>query len=194
MRCSISFKFKKGLIPMSHVFNSIVSISLLASGLCISGESSSSKTTTVEAPSTISTQTALVQQFFNAYSSNNVSELSQIMAKDYSIENASDIHEITYSKYSEMSKNIKVRASAMHKALPNFSLDVKEVFSNGNKVFAKTVISGLQKGQFLGTVPSNKPIHIHIYSVFTIKNDKIVKISEMWNELSIMKQLGCVVL
>lgn len=138
--------------------------------------------------------TLLVEDFFLAYENNDIPFINKIMAKNYSISNAADIHEMTYSKYSEMSKNIKVRIGAMHKALPEFSLQVKEIIANGNKVFAKTVISGIQKGEFLGSAPTNKPIHIHIYSVFTLEDGKIHSISEMWNELSIMKQLGCVVL
>lgn len=136
----------------------------------------------------------LVEDFYLAYQNNDSSFLNKIMAKNYGISNAADIHEMNYSKYSEMSKNIKVRVGAMHKALPDFALEVKEVYSDANKVFSKVVISGIQKGDFLGAAATNKPIHINIYAVFTIENGKIAHISEMWNELSIMKQLGCVVL
>lgn len=138
--------------------------------------------------------TLLVEDFYTAYQNNDIPVLNKIMAKNYTISNAADIHEISYSKYSEMSKNIKVRVGAMHKALPDFALEVKEIFSDGNKIFSKVVISGIQKGNFLGAAPTNKPIHINVYAVFTVENDQIVQISEMWNELSIMKQLGCVAL
>jgi predicted ester cyclase len=136
----------------------------------------------------------VIEDFYLAYQNNDTSFFSKIMDKNYGISNAAEIHEMSYSKYSEMSKNIKVRVQAMHKALPNFSLEVKELFSDGNKVFSKVTISGIQKGEFLGTVPTNKPIHINVYAVFTVEDNKIQHISEMWNELSVMRQLGCVML
>lgn len=136
----------------------------------------------------------VVKKFLECYQNNDNQKLITLLAKDYTVTNTSEVNERTYCKYNEMSKNLKVRLKSLHSALPSFSLEIKQLLSEEDKVFAKYTISGLQKGSFLGASPTKKPVHINIQSVFTVKYGKITHMSEMWNELSIMRQIGCVVL
>lgn len=144
--------------------------------------------------STYENEKQLVMKFYDSVQNNDLQGLSSILAADYQVTNAGDIQELSYSKFTEMSKNLKIRVTALHKALPGFSLVVSEVLVDGTKVIAKSTLSGVQKGTFLGVAPTNKLIHIKCLSIFTIQDDKIKEISEMWNELSVMKQLGYIVL
>ena len=136
----------------------------------------------------------IVQTFYEIMQHGNTQDLNSILASDYHMINAGEIQDSSYSKFTEMSKNIKVRIMALHKALPDFRLDVSEVLADGNKVLARVTISGIQAGSFLGIVPTNKPIHIKCFDIFTIKEGKITYIAEIWNELSVMKQLGYIIL
>jgi predicted ester cyclase len=92
-----------------------------------------------------------------------------------------------------MSKNLKIRAAALKKAFPDYTLQYGDFVYDGNKVVATITLSGTQKGPFLGIAPTNKPIHLKFVDIFTIENGKIVEISQMWNELSVMKQIGYIV-
>lgn len=136
----------------------------------------------------------VVTDFYNTLQTNDIQKLSTLLVPDYHVVNSGDLQDSSYSKFTEMSKNLKVRMIALHKALPDFKLDVSELLADGNKVLARVTISGVQKGSFLGIGPTNKPIHIKLFDVFTIKDGKIIHIAEMWNELSVMKQLGYIVL
>ena len=108
--------------------------------------------------------------------------------------NFGEIAETSYSKFTEMSKNLKVRVGALHKALPDLDVKINEVLAERNKVMVQATISGIQKGDFMGIAPTNKPVHIKFISVLTIRDEKIQMISEMWNEINVMKQLGFIVL
>jgi predicted ester cyclase len=136
----------------------------------------------------------IVLGFYKAMQDNNPDKLNSFLALDYQIINAGEVQESPYSKFTEMSKNLTIRTTALHKALPNFKLDVSEILVDGNKVLARVTISGIQKGVFLGIIPMQQPIHIKFFDLITLKDEKIVHIAEMWNELSIMKQLGYIVL
>jgi len=139
-------------------------------------------------------QRELVQKFYTALQDNDADALKELLASDYHVVNAGEVQDSSYSKFTEMSKNIKVRMLALHKALPNFTLTISDVLIDDNKALARVSISGLQQGPFLGIVPTQKPIHIKFFDLFTFKDGKISHIAEMWNELSVMRQLGYIVL
>lgn len=137
---------------------------------------------------------SIVLNFYNIMQNNEVQKLTNLLNSDYTVINSGDLQDSSYSKFTEMSKNLKVRIMALHSALPDFKLEVSELLADENKVLARITISGIQKGPFLGIAPTNKPIHIKLFDVFTIKDGKIIHLAEMWNELSVMKQLGYIVL
>lgn len=136
----------------------------------------------------------VVLKFYEALQNNNPEALKELVTYDYHVVNAGEVQDSSYSKFTEMSKNLKVRMTSLHTALPNFTLDISELLVDGNKVLARVTISGLQQGSFLGITPTQKPIHIKFFDLFTFKDGKISHIAEMWNELSVMKQLGYIVL
>lgn len=136
----------------------------------------------------------VVLDFFTAFKRNDTQMIGELLSPNYRVTNFGEIKETTYSKFTEMSKNLKVRISALHKALPDFDLKIEEMITERNKVMVQVSISGVQKGDFMGIAPTNKPIHLKFFATFTIRDDKIISISEMWNELNVMKQLGFIVL
>jgi steroid delta-isomerase-like uncharacterized protein len=125
---------------------------------------------------------------------NDIQRFGSLITPDYKVTCSGDIQDSPYSRFTEMSKNLKIRIMALHKALPEFKLEVSELFAEEDKVFAKVTISGVHKGNFLGISPTNKPILLKFFHVFTLKEGKIVHLAEMWNELSVMKQLGDIIL
>jgi steroid delta-isomerase-like uncharacterized protein len=136
----------------------------------------------------------VVLDFYNIMQTNETQGLGALITPDYRVVNAGDLQDSSYSKFTEMSKNLKIRIIALHKALPDFKLEISDLITEGDKVMARVTISGVQKGTFLGINPTNKPIHIKFFNVFTIKDGRISHLAEMWNELSVMKQLGYIIL
>ncbi|MCK4934421.1 MAG: ester cyclase [Simkaniaceae bacterium] len=136
----------------------------------------------------------IVANFYEYLEKNDVTEIKKLLAGNFQFYDASAAYDSDYSKYDAMSKSVGVRVKALHQALPDFKLSVLEMIGEGNKVVARVMISGLQKGEFLGISPTNKPVAIKTFAIFTIEDGKISSISELWNELSVMKQIGYIIL
>ncbi len=135
----------------------------------------------------------LIKDYYNSFQDVDNEKLTTLLADEYRINNLSNIQDTAYSKFTTMSKNLKIRAAALKKAFPDYTLQYGEFVADGNKVVATITLSGTQKGPFLGVAPTNKPIHIKFVDIFTIENGKIIELSQMWNELSVMKQMGYIV-
>lgn len=136
----------------------------------------------------------MVREFYEAFSQEDARKMHDLLASNYGVQDSTVIFDSTYSKYDAFSKNFDVRMKSLHKALPNFNLTIIETMSEGNKVLARVQITGIQRGVFLGVEPTNKPVTIKMFSVFTIDAGKITHINEVWNEFDVMKQIGYIVL
>ena len=137
---------------------------------------------------------ALVKEFYDAFSKNDPRTMNDLLAAKYGVQDSTVVFDSSYSKYDAFSKNLSVRISALHKALPEFKLQIVEMMSDGNKVLARVQIQGVQRGPFLGIEPTDKPVVIKVFAVFTIEGGKITHLNEVWNELGVMKQIGYIVL
>lgn len=135
-----------------------------------------------------------VQEFYDAFTKNDKHALDALLATGYGVQDSTVVFDSAYSKYDAFSKNINVRMKSLHEALPDFKVKILEMLAEGNKVMARVAISGVQRGPFLGVEPTNKPIHIKVFALFTLEGGKITHINEVWNELGVMKQIGYIVL
>lgn len=135
----------------------------------------------------------MIKDFYLAFQEVDNERLGALLSEDYVVTNLSNIQDSAYTKFTTMSKNLKIRAAALKKAFPDYTMQYGEFVADGNKVMAVVTLSGTQKGPFLGIAPTNKPIHIKFVDIFTVENGRIKEFSQMWNELSVMKQIGYIV-
>ena len=61
-------------------------------------------------------------------------------------------------------------------------------------LFVATCMSTWLTGVILEWEPTDKPVVIKIFALFTIEGGKISHLNEVWNKLDVMKQIGFVVL
>ncbi|MCB1071808.1 MAG: ester cyclase [Chlamydiales bacterium] len=137
---------------------------------------------------------ALVKEFYDAFAKNDPRKMNELLTAKYGVQDSTVVFDSTYSKYDAFSKNLNVRLRSLHQALPEFKLQIIEMMAEGNKVLARIQIQGVQRGSFLGIEPTDKPVVIKIFAVFTIEGGKISHMNEVWNELGVMKQIGYIVL
>lgn len=142
----------------------------------------------------LSENKALVKEFYDAFTNNDPRTMNELMAAKYGVQDSNVVFDSSYSKHDAFSKNLNVRLRSFHQALPEFKLQIIEMIAEGNKVLARVQIQGMQKGSFLGVEPTDKPVVVKIFSIFTIEGGKISHINEVWNELGVMKQIGYIVL
>ena len=136
----------------------------------------------------------LIQNYYRAFQENNAQALLATLAPNYGILNANLVNDTSYYPYPTMSKNQKVRMGAFHYSFPDLRIQVMELIAEQNRVFAYVTYSGTQKGPFLGIMPTNKPLVIKQFAVFSVENGRIVHITEMDNEYSVMEQIGYVLI
>ncbi|MCB1107942.1 MAG: ester cyclase [Chlamydiia bacterium] len=137
---------------------------------------------------------ALVQKFYEAFENNDPKSMNDLLASNYGVQDSTVVFDSSYSRYDAFSKNFSVRIRSLHEALPKFKLTVIEMLAEGNKVVARIQIQGVQRGPFLGIEPTDKPVVIKEFAIFTIEGGKISHINELWNELGVMKQIGYIAL
>ncbi|MEM7174646.1 MAG: ester cyclase [Chlamydiota bacterium] len=136
----------------------------------------------------------IVSNFYHAMSTADTATIESLLAPKYQVRDSTVPFNSSYSQFDAFSKKIGVRLKALHQALPQLKLTVNQLIAEGNKVFASVQIAGVQRGHFLGAQPTDKPVNIHIFAVFTLSQGKITQIDEIWNQLEVMKQMGYIVL
>jgi C-1 hydroxylase len=76
-------------------------------------------------------------------------------------------------------------------SFPDLNIDILDIVSEGDLVFARCEISGTHTGEFMGIPPTNKMIKISHWTVNRFNEQG--KITESWNlndDISLYKQLG----
>lgn len=136
----------------------------------------------------------VAKEFYSAFALDNWNTAKEFLTNNYEIEDADTLHTVTKSKFPAMSNDVKKRMKAYHDAFPGFTLKVDEVLAEGNKVLCRISLTGVHKGSFLGIEPTGKTIRFKIFSVLTMNDGQITHITELWNEFSVMKQLGYLLL
>jgi len=75
-------------------------------------------------------------------------------------------------------------------AFPDIQLTVEEIIAEDDRIAFRSTIRGTHQGEFLGIVPTGKPIMVGLVDVIHIENGKFV---EQWGGpdlLDLLQQLG----
>jgi steroid delta-isomerase-like uncharacterized protein len=139
---------------------------------------------------TLEKNKAVVVDFYKAVQDAELDTLESYFTEDYVIEDAGALQDTKKSHISETSSNIQERIKYLREALPGFTINVDELIAEGDMVFAKVAMTGVQKGAFLGVEPTGKTITMQSFVIFTLQDYKIKKALELWDQLGVMKQMG----
>ncbi len=134
----------------------------------------------------------VIETFYSMVKEGNVFKINQIVSPRLNIIEWGEKYQ--NKNFKTMSSKLSERIQGMHNAFPGFSLDIVELIGEGNRVFARTILKGVQKGSFLGISPTHRQVTIRGFTLFTLTKGKITSMSTLWNELSVMKDLGYIVL
>jgi steroid delta-isomerase-like uncharacterized protein len=78
-------------------------------------------------------------------------------------------------------------------AFPDLRFDAEDFLASGNKVVARSRVSGTNKGEFMGMPATGKSINVQAIDIVRFGNDGLA--AEHWGVLdmmSIMQQLGAI--
>jgi steroid delta-isomerase-like uncharacterized protein len=79
-----------------------------------------------------------------------------------------------------------------HAAFPDLTVTVEDLVAEGNKVAARWVWGGTQRGEMMGIPPTNKQVTATGTSIHRVAEGKIVESWFNFDSLGMMQQLGVV--
>jgi steroid delta-isomerase-like uncharacterized protein len=86
--------------------------------------------------------------------------------------------------------NLKVFVAAFRTAFPDLKVQVLDIIGEGDKVVARCLMTGTQKGEFMGLPPSNKPIAVEFIDILRFEQGKCVEHWGLSDDAKLMQQLG----
>lgn len=136
----------------------------------------------------------VIQNFYQAMESQDYDKLKDMMAEGYQIIDIGSLSSHQKATHSEVGNDIVERAKFLNAAFPNFKIKINEMVAEGNQIVVQADLKGNQRGNFLGVEPTNTPVVIKSFMMFTLHEDKIIRAVELWNELGVMKTMDYIVL
>ncbi len=81
-------------------------------------------------------------------------------------------------------------AKAFYAALPEARHEIEEAFATDDRVAVRLVFRGRQTGTLLGVAPTQKTIAITVHAILHVADGKVTKLVEVFDEASLLRQLG----
>lgn len=125
---------------------------------------------------------AVVKKYHEIWSNGNVKELEEIISPDF------QSHFIGGFEYSgiEGAKNSILETK---KAFPDWTENILEIISQGNKVVTRYRSTGTHLDNWDGIEATGKKVNIEEMSVYHLKNGKIIEQWGFWDEIELKKQM-----
>jgi predicted ester cyclase len=75
-------------------------------------------------------------------------------------------------------------------AFPDLRVDVRDVFSDGDRVGSRGVITGTQRGEFMGVPPTDRPVSFAYQDLWRVESGRFVETWVRMDTMAMMQQLG----
>lgn len=90
------------------------------------------------------------------------------------------------------SKGFKEFFEAWFKASPDFKFELKQIVSEGDKVWVYGTYSGTQKGDWLGIPATGKAYKFDAVDIFRVQDGKLAEHWDVIDVYGLFKQLGVI--
>ena len=87
-------------------------------------------------------------------------------------------------------EGVKKAINSLHAAFPDFSMSIKELVMDGDKVWGRMIAKGTQRGQFGPLPPSGKRFEITVIDIMRFKDGQLIEHWGVPDRLALMEQLG----
>jgi len=78
----------------------------------------------------------------------------------------------------------------LRSAFPDFNIRIEDTVAEGDRVAVRVVIEGTHTGEGLGGPPSGQRIYVQGICLIQIRNGKLVKGWNSWDQLGMLRQIG----
>lgn len=124
----------------------------------------------------LETNAELVRRLFSQVLNRaNPSAINEIIAEDYS-------EQEPYPNQPDGRAGVEARLAALYSAFPDARYELEDVITQDNRVVARWMMHGTQRGEFLGIGATNRAIVLTGMDIYVIKNDQI---ASHWDEVNL---------
>ena len=131
-----------------------------------------------------STAQGLVEHWASVWSSRNVAKVVSIFTDDCVYE------DVTMGAVNHGKTELETFARAIFEAFPDFTIYLTSQFDAGSWAGAEWTMSGTHKGDLPGLPATGKRFSIRGATVFELQGGKIRRVSDYWDMVSFLKQIG----
>lgn len=78
----------------------------------------------------------------------------------------------------------------MHAAFPHLRCRIEDMTADGDKVWARAVLSGTHEGEFMGVEPTGNSVEFEVIDIARFENGKGVEHWGVSDAMSLMQQIG----
>ncbi len=127
---------------------------------------------------------AVTQRFYDeVFNVGNVELVDELFSSDFAD------HE-EFPGISPDRSGVKQWVTAMRTAFPDARMDVKDMIAEGDKVVARTTMSGTQQGEFVGMPATGKSMSVTTVDIVRLVDGKLVEHWGATDTAGMMEQLG----
>ena len=129
---------------------------------------------------------ALMRRFYDeAINGGDVALIDELFAADF-------VEHEEFPGLAGGREGVKQFFTMMRTAFPDFRMDVDDLIAEGDKVVARSTMSGTHKGEFMGMAPSGKQFRVSAIDVVRFTGGKAVAHWGVTDAAGMMEQLGAV--
>jgi steroid delta-isomerase-like uncharacterized protein len=128
---------------------------------------------------------AVIRRFYEEFNKQNPAGVVELCAPDYVRHGTGVLPDMDLA-------GMKQVMIAIWAAFPDLHDTLEDLIAEGDKVVARTTISGAHRGDFMGIPPTGKRVSFTGIRIDRIKDGKVVESWGNEDDLGLMQQLGAV--
>ena len=125
---------------------------------------------------------AIVRRFIEAYNTNNLDLLDDIVAPDF----------FDHAHQQQGLESLKQRLKMGLDAFPDWHETIEDIIAKGDKVWVRLSYTGTSTGEWFGLAPTGKKVTTTAVDIHRIVNGKLVEYWNVTDVLGFMIPLGLV--
>jgi steroid delta-isomerase-like uncharacterized protein len=126
---------------------------------------------------------ALVRRFYDEINAGRIEIVDELISEDI----------VEHDRFPGLEPNrngVRQLFAMMHQAFEGFRLEVEDVFTDGDTVIARGLMTGTHNGEFMGIAPTGKNVAVPFADFVRIKDGRCVEHWGVTDTGIMMQQLG----
>lgn len=128
---------------------------------------------------------ALVRQFNEAFNAGNLDGASAVFAPNAIVHNSGAPDPLDLEGFRQL-------AGVFLSAFPGGKHSIEDMIEEGDTVVTRITYRGSHTGDLMGIPPTGKPVTVSAMTIDRIANGKIVETWRLFDQMSMMQQLGVI--